>query len=239
MAKRIGIGVGMLLLLLGAGAFVVLHSWAGAGDDPASFESEIRAFEESDRAAPPAPGGIVFVGSSSIRFWSSLAEDMAPLRVVNRGFGGAHLSHVIHNAARVIVPYAPRAVVVYAGDNDIASGKSVETVVSDHGRLVDTLRASLPRAEIVFLSIKPSKRRWERWPDMARANAEIERISRSEARLHYVDVASVLLDEEGEPRDDVFVVDGLHLNETGYAAWTGVVAPALLGLSPEPAAPLR
>jgi len=226
----------IVLLILGIltpiGGFLLYYS--GATDDPAFFESEIQHFEEADRTTPPAPGGIVFVGSSSIRLWRSLEEDMAPLRVVNRGFGGSQLSHVIHNASRIIVAYAPRAVVVYAGDNDLASntGKDADRVVADYRSLVSQLRGALPNLEIYYLSIKPSKLRWDRWPEMSRANEAIAALCDDDPRLHYVDVSTPLLGPDGRPRNDVFIFDGLHLNANGYAAWTAVVAPLLRSQSP-------
>lgn len=176
----------------------------------------------------PEAGGIVFVGSSSIRFWSTLEEDMAPLPVLNRGFGGAHFIHVVHNAPRIVLPYAPRAVVVYAGDNDIGAGTSVDDVVAGYRELVRLVHETLPETAIYYLPIKPSKLRWELWPQMSAANAEIQTIARSDPRLHYLDVATPLLNSSGTPRDDVFLIDGLHMNGEGYAAWTAVVRPALI-----------
>ncbi len=193
------------------------------------FEEEIAAFEASDAAAPPAPGGIVFVGSSSFVFWSTLEEDMGDLPVLNRGFGGAQMNHLIHNVDRVVTPYAPRMVVVYAGDNDLQamSTKTAEVVLEHYRTFVDRVHAKHPEAIVYFLSIKPSSLRWAQWPEMQRANTMIEEMSRSDARLRYVDVASVLLAADGTPRDDVFLLDGLHMNATGYAAWTSVVRPVL------------
>jgi hypothetical protein len=222
-----------LLVVLAA----IAPAWAlavGCSDSasgrPDYFESEIAAFEARDRAAPPPRDAVVFVGSSSIRGWDTLETDMATLPVIERGFGGSHLEHVIANAHRIVTPYDPRVVVVYAGDNDLASGsgKTPDDVVRDYQTLVALLKEDLPGVEIVFLSIKPSKRRWDRWQAMSEANRRIAAWSESDPSLHYVDVASPLLDQRGEPRDDVFVLDGLHLNETGYAEWTRVVRPALL-----------
>lgn len=227
MARRVLLSLGVIAVILGLAVWAVLRWQAGAAEDPAFYEAAIVAFERSDREAPPAPGAIVFVGSSSIRFWSTLGRDMDPLPVLNRGFGGAHLSHVIHNAARIVLPYAPRAIVLYAGENDLGSGKDVETVVSEYRTLVRIVRESLPETPIYFLSIKPTKLRWSVWPQTTLANERIEAISERDPTLHYLDVTAVLLGEDGEPRDDVFLLDGLHLNAAGYAAWTKVVAPAL------------
>lgn len=227
------IAASALLAVFAIAAFLVLRSMAGAGEDPAFFEGAIADFEEADRVSPPAPGGIVFVGSSSIRFWSTLSEDMAPLPVLNRGFGGAHLSHVIHNLDRIVLPYAPRAIVLYAGDNDIGAGKSIERVVGDYQTIVDRMRAALPEVQIYFLPIKPSKARWSLWPEMAEANAQVEALTLIDPAQHYLDTASVLLGSDGSPREDVFILDGLHMNATGYDAWTAIVAPALRRDFPE------
>jgi lysophospholipase L1-like esterase len=217
------------LAVLSLGAYVAFEYYARASQDATFFEAEILAFEAADRVSPPGPGGIVFVGSSSIRLWSTLADDMHPLPVINRGFGGSQLSHVVHFAYRIITPYAPSAVVVYAGDNDLAerTGKTAEIVLSDFQQLVAKIRERSPQARIYFLSIKPSKLRWARWPEMARANAMIQKWCAADPLLETIDVATILLAPDGEPRDDVFRLDGLHLNETGYRAWTQIVKPIL------------
>jgi lysophospholipase L1-like esterase len=226
--KKFAIAIAVVLFALLAGIAAYFYSMAGAGEDPAFFESAIRAFEEADRESMPEAGGIVFVGSSSIRFWSTLDEDMAPLPVLNRGFGGAHFIHVVHNTPRVVLPYAPRAVVVYAGDNDIGAGTSIDDVVAGYREFVRSIHESLPETAVYYLPIKPSKLRWELWAEMSQANAEIEAITQSDPRLHYLDVATPLLNSRGTPRDDVFLLDGLHMNAEGYMAWTAVVRPALL-----------
>lgn len=226
--KRVALGLlGLVVLGLAAAAVYLVFYLGRSGDDPAFFESEIQSFLEADRAQPPEPGRIVFVGSSSIRFWSSLEDDMAPLPVLRRGFGGAHLSHVIHNAPRIVIPYAPRAVVVYAGDNDIGAGKSVDTVVADFESLVRLLQSALPETDIYFLSIKPSRLRWSLWPEISQANERIRALADPDPRLHYIDVGRVLLGPDGKPNRDFFRFDGLHLSAAGYAAWTSVVAPVL------------
>lgn len=224
----LGLAAVATCVLLAAAAWLAWMS--RAADDPGFFEREIRAFERADRTSPPEAGSLVFVGSSSIRLWTSLARDMAPLRVVNRGFGGAHLAHVVRHAPRILPPHAPRAIVLYAGDNDIASGKTAERVLSDFEAFVAWTRRALPKARIVFLSIKPSPLRFDLWPEMRRANEAIEGLAARDPRLFYVDVASVLLDEEGRPREALFAFDGLHLRAEGYDAWTRVVAPFLAEL---------
>jgi len=214
-------------LTLGALGLYAALEWYRAGSQRLDFfEEEIAAFE----ALPlPAERPIVFVGSSSIVLWDTLAEDMSPQPVLNRGFGGAQMSHVLYNAGRILTPLRPRAVLVYAGDNDLdaSTGKSAETVIHEFQQLVQELHADLPDMQVYFLSIKPSKLRWARWPEMERANRMIQSWMGEDARLHYVDVSTPLLQENGEPRDDVFLFDGLHLSATGYALWTTQVRAAL------------
>jgi lysophospholipase L1-like esterase len=217
-------------------AAVALIGGLGAGwllrgaEQAAWWEDAIVAFEEQDREAPPAPGAIVFTGSSSIRMWKTLEDDMAPRAVLNRGFGGAHLDHVNTFASRIVLPYAPRAIVLYAGDNDIAAGKDAERVTADFERFVTLIRAGGSDAPILFVAIKPSRLRFGDWPEMARANAAIAARCAADARLHYVDVATPMLAEAepGQPPPrSLFQLDGLHLSAEGYALWTRRVRAAL------------
>ncbi|MEM9176267.1 MAG: GDSL-type esterase/lipase family protein [Myxococcota bacterium] len=220
--------LGLLALVLVAGLYVYAH--ADEAGKAEFWESAIVDFEEADAVQPPGPGRIVFTGSSSIRFWGSLEEDMAPLSVLNRGFGGAHMAHVVHFADRIIAPYAPRALVVYVGDNDIAAGKTPETVVDDFEALVALARADRPTLPIYYITIKPSRSRWALWPTMAEANARIAARAAADPHMHVLDVATPMLAlGQGEaPPSDLFWIDGLHLTEKGYALWTEVVRARLL-----------
>lgn len=224
-------GLVFLFLLAALGFWGVRTFQSKVSGDSAFWESAIVDFEESDALRPPAPGGIVFVGSSSIAFWTGLVDDMAPLPVIQRGFGGAHMAHVLHNVHRIVTPYSPRAVVVYAGDNDLASltDKSAERVVAEYRSVVEEIHDRLPHACIYFISIKPSPRRWDRWPEMLRANRAVEALSRQDSRLGFFDIASPMLGEDGEPRDELFAFDGLHLNLEGYRVWSEVILPGLQG----------
>ena len=169
MWKRIAIVGGAVLLPLAGGGGAFLLWYGQSAGDPAFFEGAIVAYEAADAEQRPAPGGIVFTGSSSIRLWGTLEEDMAPLPVIPRGFGGAHMEHVVHNARRIVTSYAPRAVVVFVGGNDIGSGKTPARVVADYRAFLDIVHTDLPDAEVWILSMKPSKLRWEQWPEMQRS----------------------------------------------------------------------
>ncbi len=217
-------------LVVVVSAAVLAGSWWLSGMAEAEFWAPaIAAFEERDRAEPPLPGTVVFTGSSSIRMWKMLAEDMHPLPVLNRGFGGSHLAHVNHYADRIVLPYAPRAVVLYAGDNDLAgnTGKTPESVLDDFREFVSLVHAKYPKAPVYFLAIKPSLRRIEQWPVMQRANELIGGFAGRTPRVEYLDIATPMLDADEKPRGELFLADGLHLNEVGYALWTSIVHPVL------------
>jgi lysophospholipase L1-like esterase len=202
----------------------------GAINSQRLWEPEIRRYECSDRRQRPPRGGIVFTGSSTIRFWRTLAQDMAPLPVINRGFGGAHLAHVNAFAPRILLPYAPAAVVLYCGDNDLGAwtGKRPETIMSDFTRFVSLVHGALPEARIYFVSIKPSRLRRKQWPAQQEANRAIADLTRALPRVAYVDVATPMLGGAPQPPRDLFTVDGLHLSRAGYALWTSVLRPILL-----------
>ncbi|HJO04888.1 MAG TPA: SGNH/GDSL hydrolase family protein [Acidobacteriota bacterium] len=197
-----------------------------ADPDPGRFADEIAAFEQWDRknAVPHHP--VLFVGSSSIRFWPT-AESFPEASVVNRGFGGAHISDVNHFAERIVLPYAPSAVVFYAGDNDVAAQKSPQRVFDDYRAFVSVVREALPSTPILFLPIKPSLSRWTLWPQMEQANDLIRAYSEEHALLLYVDIATPMLGNDGTPCPALFVEDGLHLSEAGYAVWNRIVTPYL------------
>ena len=195
-----------------------------------SWEPEIRSFEQSDQTAPPKPGGIVFTGSSSIRLWETLSHDMKPLDVINRGFGGSQLDEVNRYVPRIVIPYHPRAVVLYCGDNDLAepNRKSAETVLADFQRFVELVHGALPDTWIYYVSIKPSTQRWSRWPEMQRANSLIAAFARTHERVQFIDVSSAMLDSAGKPRPDLLKEDGLHPNPKCYRLWTSIIKPVLM-----------
>lgn len=194
---------------------------------PERWEADIRAFEEADRKARPPEGAILFVGSSSIRMWDTLQRDFRDVRLVQRGFGGSTLADVIFYADRIILPYRPRMVVVYAGDNDLAAGKAPETVFADYKTLVRRIRRALPRTRIAFIAIKPSLARWKLIVSIRKANALIEEHASRHGRLLFMDVFTPMLGRDGTPRKELFLEDGLHLNARGYALWRDVLAPVM------------
>jgi flagellar basal body-associated protein FliL len=217
----------ILVILVVCGVSAFFWYMDAAGSDDAFFESEIRNFEEQDQAAFPEKGAIVFVGSSSIRFWSSLTEDMSPLRVLRRGFGGAHMSHVLYNFDRIVTPYQPKAVVVFVGGNDIGFGKSAQRLISDYQLFIDKLEQVLPDSDLWILAMKPSKARWEAWAEMQKVDEALKIFAEANSKIYFVESGEVLLNAEGKP-DDVYIIDGLHLNSEGYRRWTALLKPLLM-----------
>lgn len=213
---------------------------AGVGDGRYSLASTVQAqgqdwgpsiqkFEEQDKVNPPKLGSIVFTGSSSIARWETLVDEMKPLDVINRGFGGSQYSDLNQYAKRIIIAYRPRAVVIYEGDNDLApeSSKTPESVAKDARTLVQTIRAALPETWIYLISIKPSKSRLSAWPRMKEANRMIRDFAGTQEHVQYVDVASAMFEPEGSLRADLFVEDGLHPTPKCYALWTSIIKPLL------------
>lgn len=190
------------------------------------FEPEFHRFDSLLALEEEGRDGIVFAGSSSIRKWVSLDSDMAPLPVVNRGFGGAIIKQVTHQTTRLIVPLRPKLVVFYCGENDIANDKyPAEMPLTDFKAFVAGLRQKLPGTGVIFVSLKPSPLRWKYWPKFQETNRLIQAYVAKEKRMWYVDVSQAMLDRHGRPKADLFVSDSLHMSEAGYAVWTDILKP--------------
>jgi lysophospholipase L1-like esterase len=197
-----------------------------AADPHARWEKEIAAFEAADLASPPPTNAVLFVGSSSIRLWESLADDFQ-VPVIRRGFGGSEMADSVHFADRIVLPYRPKQIVVYAGENDVAAGKAPERVVEDFEAFVRKVHRVLPETRVAYISMKPSPARWHLADKMRSANRQIAEFTRSDERLAFIDVFSPMLGPDGKPREELFVSDKLHLNRAGYALWTERVRPHL------------
>jgi len=215
------------LALLSALLTVFFWRQAPADDEPVdSLEKEVRAFEEKDRKEAPEPGGVLFLGSSSIRLWDT-AKAFPQTKITNRGFGGSQIADSVHFAERIAIPYRPRLIVFYAGDNDVAAGKSAEEVFADFKEFTGKVHASLPATRIAFIAIKPSPLRWKFFDTQCRANDRIREFIKSDGRLSYIDVVKPMLGDDGEARRELFKKDNLHLNDEGYRVWAGVIKPFL------------
>ena len=193
----------------------------------ARFESEITAFEKSDAEHPPEKGAILFIGSSSIRLWKSLAADFPTHHVLNRGFGGSEVSDSVAFADRIVMPYEPKLIVFYAGGNDIHGGKSAEQVAADFRTFVEKVRAKLPNEPIDYISIAGNPARWAEVDKVKAANGMIEKFCKETPGLKFIDVYSHMLGQDGLPRPEIFGPDKLHMNPEGYKLWTQIIGPYL------------
>jgi hypothetical protein len=192
---------------------------------PERFLPEMEVFAAEDRVALRPPCQVVFVGSSSIRRWTTLGRDMAPFPVLNRGFGGSQIADVNHYFDRVVARYRPRAIVFYAGENDIHAGDTPEATVADFRRFMALKDARLGTTPVYFISLKPSKARLSEKPAQDAVNAAIHAMAQARADLDYVDVVPTML-TNGTPKE-IFLEDDLHMTPAGYALWTAVVRPVV------------
>lgn len=196
-------------------------------NDHAQWCGEIAAFEAADRAQPPPPGAVLFIGSSSIRLWTTLAGDFPQRHTINRGFGGSEIDDATHFADRIVAPYRPSAIVMYAGDNDIADGDSPQHVLEDFQGFVRMARAAVPGVPIAFLAIKPSMARQSLLSRIRAANDKIRVWAANQQGVSYLDVFTPMLGRDGRPDPKWFGADGLHMNRRGYVLWVGIVTPWL------------
>lgn len=212
------------ILLVG---FVRALFAAGAEHNFAKWEKEISAYEQMDRTNAPPKGGVLFIGSSTIRLWKTLAQDFPNHKVINRGFGGSEILDATHFAERIIFPYEPRMIFLRAGGNDIHFGKSAEHVFADYKDFVAKVHAKLPKAEIAFISISPSIARWTEADQNKALNKMIEDYTKGKPYLKYVETYDMVLGPDGKPRPELFVEDRLHFNAEGYKLQTERVRPFL------------
>jgi hypothetical protein len=215
-----------LLLLLCCAGVLNGREKAKAEDLEAKWGKAIEQFEDWDRKNSFAADAVLFVGSSSIKMWRT-RESFSDLPVINRGFGGSQIFEVNYFADRIVLPYKPRVIAFYAGDNDVAKGKGAKRVFEDYQKFVKIVHGNLPQTRIIFIAIKPSGSRWSLWPVMAEANKMIEDFSNQDGRLFYFDSAGPLLKDDGKPDDRLFLKDRLHLNARGYRIWTKALRPII------------
>ena len=193
---------------------------------PSRWDQAFAAFAADDESHPQPAGGVLFVGSSSIRLWSDLQDQFKDLPVViNRGFGGSELSGCVKNLNRLVIRYRPSTVLVYAGDNDLAAGTAPEEVLHRFTAFVEGVHRELPSTRIAYISIKPSPLRAALMPQIRKTNELIRDYAQRLDDVAFIDVYTPMLDSAGRPRAELFRADSLHLNADGYALWKRVIGP--------------
>ncbi len=212
-----------LTLLVSAGATHQAPATAQAD----KWAKEMAAFEEQDRS-DPAIGGIVFVGSSSIRLWD-LKKSFPDVPALNRGFGGSEIPDSVAHVDLLVIRHKPRIVVFYAGDNDIAAGRTPQQVFDDYKAFVEKIHTALPATKIAFIAIKPSILRSALVDKVRAANTLVREYATTDDRIGFVDVDGPMLGWDEKPRKELFVADGLHMTPKGYELWTTLVRPFIEG----------
>jgi lysophospholipase L1-like esterase len=203
---------------------------AGTNDQSPSkkWEPEIKAFEKADKTNPPPQDAILFTGSSTIRFWKTLAQDFPDQKVINRGFGGCQIADCTYFVDRIVFPYKPRLIILRAGGNDIAAGKSPEQVAADFKTFVEKVRSKMPKVRIAYMTINATPARWSNVEREKKANELIkDYIARGE-KLDYIDTfdakrGDAIMGSDGKPRKELFTADRLHFNAKGYKILTATV----------------
>ncbi len=210
--------------------FVLLSGVLRAQEQSWPFYDEILEFKKQDSVSPPPARAILFVGSSSFRMWRDVQDYFPKHTIINRGFGGSSLPDVIRYEKDIIFPYHPKQVVIYCGENDIASSDTVTagTVITRFKKLFHDIRARFPGIPILFISIKPSPSRWPMRERMIQANDGIREFLLAQKDAGFIDVWKKMLGKDGQPRADIFIDDKLHMNAKGYAIWQQQIESHLL-----------
>ncbi|MGO8928620.1 MAG: SGNH/GDSL hydrolase family protein [Limisphaerales bacterium] len=221
--------IGLALAIGAALRLSLFAQTAGEKQQPpeARWEKDIRAFEVADKTNPPPKDAVLFIGSSSIRFWTNLGQAFPGHKVLNRGFSGSQLSDSVAFVHRIVTPYRPKLVLLYAGDNDIASGKSPQRVLNDFKAFVSRIHAALPHTHIAYIAIKPCPAREKYLDHVKTANRLVQEYTASDNRLLFIDVFTPMLTKAGRPRADLCISDGLHPNAQGYELWASIIRPIL------------
>lgn len=215
------------LVALAIGSMIACSASVLVSDpDPARYENQIKEFASWDASNVLPINPVVFVGSSSIRRWN-INRDFSGLPKLNRGFGGSQISDINYFIDETVLKYEPKVVVFYAGENDIVGRKSSDRVFEDYKQFVESVMSQIASVDIVFVSIKPTPDRWGFWPQMEETNKKIHDFSNAHTSLHYVDVASDMLDQNGAIQDSLYVGDGIHMTDEGYEIWVSLVRDLL------------
>jgi lysophospholipase L1-like esterase len=197
-----------------------------AQGDPSRWEDTIKQFEAADAATPPPKGGVLLVGGSNARRWTDVGEYFPQHRVINRGFGGARLTDVLHYTDRIVLPYAPKTILLNAGGNDLSAGKTPEQIRDDARAFITKVHADLPETRIYCIGLPPVRRASttpEGFNTIRTLNALLADVARAEKNVGFIDLFPAFLDDKGQHRAELFVEDGTHFNADGYKTLTGLL----------------
>ncbi|HEX6396416.1 MAG TPA: GDSL-type esterase/lipase family protein [Steroidobacteraceae bacterium] len=215
-----------MLALLGAGV-PVAAAWAQSPALAAKFEQTVLEYEAADRATPPPKGAILFAGDSQFYRWKTIHEDLPGYTLINRGVDSFQFRDLIHYVDRLVVPHAPRLIVLHVGGNDVHNGRTPAQVLGDFTTFVQLVHAKLPAVRIVYSSITPGPGRWDEAPQRRETNRVIREYVATQPDLGFVDLWDAMLTPDGKPRDDIWVDDRVHPNHAGYLIRVQLTRPYL------------
>ncbi len=203
----------------------------GQYDNPRLFGFFIKRYSKQDKINFPEPGSIVFTGSSVIKFWKTIEKDLFPFYVLNRGLAGAKINEIVYWVDELVIKYKPKAVVLYAGSNDIQGNKprTSTQVLQGFIEFSNKIHKSIPGLPVIFLPIIPSpaKTRWKNWSEIQKANSLIKEYCETNDFLIYIDNTIEFVDSNGIPKESLFKKDKIHLNDNGYKVWSHSLRPFL------------
>jgi lysophospholipase L1-like esterase len=194
---------------------------------PTRFQSAIDNFLESDKVNPPPQRAILFIGSSIFRQWENLKEQMTPLPVFNRAFGGSRTGDILYYMDKVVLSYEPRIIVYYCGSNDVNAGETVDAISRRFREFVSRIHEKLPDTRVFFISINRAPQKQDRWDIVDEANRRVREYCSMDRRLGYIDVNPALFDQAGNPRMDLYQADRLHLKPTAYVEFSTIIKPVI------------
>jgi lysophospholipase L1-like esterase len=210
-----------------AALFVFSTGYGQKVPDPTRFEESVVQYEQHDQQHPFPEGAVLFVGSSSVRMWKSIDQDLPSVKAINRGFGGSQFSDLLYYLDRLVTCYKPSKIFIYEGDNDIASGKKPKEILNDAKQVRQKIATALPGIPVYFIAAKPSVARWNLRKKYQQLNSLLAVYASNTPATGFVNVWDPALNEDGTVRTDIFLEDNLHMNEKGYAIWTAAIEPFL------------
>jgi lysophospholipase L1-like esterase len=180
--------------------------------------------------SPPAPGSVICIGSSHMQFWKSAQADLAPLTVRNFGVGGSRMTHAADLFVdHLVIPFKPRAVILYEGSNDINAGTKPEEVLANFQKLHRKLHAALPEARLYVLSVVPSPgKRFEKITDLRKTNELLAKECATQPWMKFIDITEPLIGADGQPKAECFIPGDIHMLPAGYVVWKSVIAPVIV-----------
>jgi lysophospholipase L1-like esterase len=191
------------------------------------FAEQIAAFQEADKANPPMQGQILFIGSSLFRLWDQVEEQMAPLPVLNRGFGGSRTWEVLNYMDQIVIPYNPRIIVYYTGSNDVNAGQPAADIVGRFKQFAERVAVELPRTKIFYVGPARSPDKKERWNVVDEVNAQMQAFAATSYQVDFIDINPPLHNADGSPKTELYMPDGQHITPPAYEEWAKIVKPIL------------